>query len=195
MLKLNTPRVKDFIEPHTTHLLQAQARPGLSFNPDSTLPMTPGNIATQAQYYFDKPPAGTPGLSSSQTTGIGHHGDSDYPNFYGAGAVSRAIHFERNYAHAVHGMAPQMQLDLGQLRLREDLLERNGITLSPSSSGTPQAYLDTTTNPPRAGLFQHTASTHQHLSPIPPFPLEGSPSSPPLTASPTRGPTDLDTHD
>jgi hypothetical protein len=195
MLKLNTSGVKDFIEPHPTHLLQAQARPGLSFDPDSTLPMTPGNIAAQAQYYFDKPPAGTPGLSSSQTTGIGHHGDSDYPNFYGAGAVSRAIHFERNCARAVHGVAPQMQLDLSQLKLREDLLERNGITLPPSNATTPQPYLNTGTNPPTAGLFQHTKASHQHISPISPVPLEDSPSSPALTASPTRGPTDLDTHD
>ncbi|ALN94084.1 XVIPCD domain-containing protein [Lysobacter gummosus] len=194
MMTLRNSRTEDFIRQDPTSPTQAQARPGLSFNPDSTLPMTPGNIAAQAQNYFDKPPAGTPGLPSHQTTGIGHHGDSDYPNFYGAGAVSRAIHFERNYAHAVRGVAPQMQLDLGQLKLREDLLERNGISLPPSSASTPQAYLDTTTNPPRAGLFQHTAGTHQHLSPIPALPLEFS--GPALTPEqPRRDPNDPDHRD
>lgn len=195
MMTLNNSRVHDFVTPDPANQRQAQARPGLSFNPDSSLSATPANIVTQAQYYFDKPPIGTTGLPSHQTTGIGHHGDSDYRNYYGAGAVSRAIHFERNYAHAVHGVAPQMQLDLSQLKLREDLLERNGITLPPSNATTPQPYLNTGTNPPTAGLFQHTAASHQHISPIPPFPLEDSPASPALTASPTRSPTDLDTHD
>ncbi|MBT2748078.1 MULTISPECIES: XVIPCD domain-containing protein [unclassified Lysobacter] len=195
MMLLRNSRLHDFIQPDPANSRQAQARPGLSFNPDSTLPMTPGNIAAQAQNYFDKPPAGAPGLPSHRTTGIGHHGDSDYPNFYGAGAISRAIHFERNYAHAVHGVAPRMQLDLGQLKLREDLLERNGISLPPSSAGTAQAYLDTTTNPPRAGLFQHTASTHQHLSPIPALPLEFS-SPAPTVAQPRPGdPNDSDHRD
>ncbi|MBT2745785.1 MULTISPECIES: XVIPCD domain-containing protein [unclassified Lysobacter] len=195
MMGINNRRLSDFIEPSPTNPQQARARSGLSFNPDATLSPTPSNIAAQAQNYFDKPPAGTPGLASHQTTGIGHHGDSDYRNYYGAGAVSRAIHFERNYAHAVHGIAPQMQLDLSQLKLREDLLERNGITLPPSNATTPQPYLNTGTNPPIAGLFQNTAASHQHISPIPPFPLESPPSPSPPIASPPRNPTDLDAHD
>ncbi|AJZ51514.1 XVIPCD domain-containing protein [Xanthomonas citri] len=129
--------------------------------------MTPQNISAQAAYYFDKPPKGTPGLSALQTTGIGFHGDSDYPNYYGAGAVSRAIAFDRAYAHPVSGVAPQMQLDMQRLRFKEELLEHNGITLPPGTTATPQIYWDTSTNPPTRGLLQHTQGTHQHISPIP----------------------------
>ncbi len=147
--------------------IQIQARPGITFSHDGSLPMTPQNISAQAAYYFDKPPKGTPGLSALQTTGIGFHGDSDYPNYYGAGAVSRAIAFDRAYAHPVSGVAPQMQLDMQRLRFKEELLEHNGITLPPGTTATPQIYWDTSTNPPTRGLLQHTQGTHQHISPIP----------------------------
>ena len=51
-------------------------------------------------------------------------------------------------------------------------MERNGITLPANSFGTPQPYLDTSTNPPKAGLFQQTAATHQHVNPIFAGPLQ-----------------------
>ncbi|ALE71050.1 hypothetical protein AAW18_20450 [Xanthomonas campestris pv. campestris] len=129
--------------------------------------MTPQNVSAQATYYFDKRPRGTPGLSQNQTTGIGFHGDSDYPNYYGAGAVSRAIAFDRAYAHPVGGVAPQMQLDMQRLRFKEELLEHNGITLPPGTTATPQIYWDTGSNPPTRGLLQHTKGSHQHISPTP----------------------------
>ncbi|WP_238979677.1 XVIPCD domain-containing protein [Xanthomonas phaseoli] len=167
MRNLGNARLDDFIEASPTNAKQTQARPGITFNQDGSLPMTPQNISAQATYYFDKPPQGAPGLSTRQTTGIGFHGDSDYPNYYGAGAVSRAIAFDRAYAHPVGGIPPQMQLDMQRLRFREDLLEHNGITLPPGTTATPQVYWDTSTNPPTRGLLQHTQGTHQHISPIP----------------------------
>ncbi|WP_434990791.1 XVIPCD domain-containing protein [Xanthomonas melonis] len=167
MRSLGNARLDDFIQASPTNGKQSQARPGITFNPDGSLPMTPQNTSAQAAYYFDKPPHGAPGLSRTQTTGIGFHGDSDYPNYYGAGAVSRAIAFDRAYAHPVGGIFPQMQLDMQRLRFREDLLEHNGITLPPGTTATPQVYWDTSTNPPTRGLLQHTQGTHQHISPIP----------------------------
>ncbi len=97
MRNLNNMRVLDFIEINssTGHL---QARPGLTFNADNTLSMTPGNVAQMGRNYFDKPAVGTPGLQPHQTTSIGYHGDSDYPNQAGSGAVGRAIWVEQTYA-------------------------------------------------------------------------------------------------
>lgn len=167
MMTLRNSRLDDFVEPNPSNIRQAQAKPGLSFNTDGSLPMTPENIATEASYYFDKSPKGTAGLSPSQTTGIGYHGDSDYPNYYGAGAVSRAIAIDRAYAHPVGGVAPQMHLNMQRLHFNETLLERNGITLPQATATTPQAYWDTSTTPPTPGLLQHTRDSHQHISPTP----------------------------
>ncbi|MXV05547.1 MULTISPECIES: XVIPCD domain-containing protein [unclassified Xanthomonas] len=160
-------RIKDFVEADPANRAQARARPGLNFNADGSLPMTPENIAAQGHYYFDKLPKGTPGLSVDQTTGIGYHGDSDYPNYYGALALSRAIKLDRENAHSVHGVAPQMHLNMQRLHFNETLLERNGITLPQDSATTPQAFWDTSTTPPTPGLLQHTQDSHQHISPTP----------------------------
>ena len=162
-----TSRVLDFIEQSRTIPGQAQALTGLSFNTDGSMSMTAANVARMGQNYFDKPPVGTPGLTRQQTTGIGFHGDSDYPNYYGAGAVSGVIAYDRAYAHAVNGVAPQMQINMGQLRLHEDLLERNGITLPQATATIPQVYWDTSTTPPTRGLLQHTRDAHQHINPTP----------------------------
>ncbi|MBB4734035.1 XVIPCD domain-containing protein [Xanthomonas arboricola] len=167
MRRLGNGRVDDFVEANPSNRTQTQARPGITFNQDGSLPMTTQNVSAQATYYFDKQPRGTPGLPQNQTTGIGFHGDSDYPNYYGAGAVSRAIAFDRAYAHPVGGVAPQMQLDMQRLRFKEELLEHNGITLPPGTTATPQIYWDTSSNPPTRGLLQHTKGSHQHISPTP----------------------------
>lgn len=160
-----TKRVLDFVTQNPVVSGQAQARSGLSFNTDGSMSMTAANVARMGQNYFDKMPKGSPGIPPQQTTGIGFHGDSDYPNYYGAGAVGNVIAYDRAYAHPVNGVVPQMQINMGRLRLREDLMERNGITIT-QNPGTPQPYTDTSTNPPKAGLFQHTAATHQHVNPI-----------------------------
>lgn len=179
-----TSRVLDFVQQSTTIPGQAQARSGLTFNPDNTMSMTTANVAQMGQNYFDKPPVGTPGLTRQQTTGIGFHGDSDYPNVYGATAVTNVISIDRAYAHPVNGVAPRMEINLGQLNLREDLMERNGITLT-TSPGTPQPYYDTGQSPQAPHHFEHTntppgtANSHQYL-PI-------APSAPSLSPGRSRG--------
>ncbi|WP_254813365.1 hypothetical protein [Xanthomonas campestris] len=107
MKSLGNGRIDDFVESNPSNPLQAQARQGITFNADGSLPMTPQNVAAQETYYFNKQPRGTPGLPTAQTTGIGFHGDSDYPNYYGAGAVSRAIYIERTHAHPVGALHPR----------------------------------------------------------------------------------------
>jgi hypothetical protein len=61
MLATENSRVGDFIELNRISN-SAQPRAGLTFNPDATLSPTPANIAAAGQYYFDKPPKGTPGI-------------------------------------------------------------------------------------------------------------------------------------
>lgn len=166
MATMQTKRTDDFIQASSAgpHMV---AKPGLQFSTDGSLAMTSTNIAAQGQLYFDKPPQ-LAGPLSQQTTGIGFHGTSDYPNYYGAHAVSQAILAERTYAHPVNGVPPSMRLNMQQLGLREDLLEANGIRLPAASVSTPQAYLDVSTTPPKPGLFQHTIDTHQHVNPVQP---------------------------
>jgi hypothetical protein len=171
MLKTKNSRVLDFVE-FNESTNSAQARPGLTFNPDTTLSQTPANIAAAGQYYFDKPPKGTPGVTAHQTTGLGFHGDSDYRNYYGAVAVGGAINAERAYAQPVNGHRPNMQIDMSRLGLREDLMERNGITIG-KNPGTPQPYNDTSQLPPAPRHFDHTntpagvPNSHQHVPVIP----------------------------
>ncbi|QNH17838.1 hypothetical protein HEP74_02994 [Xanthomonas sp. SS] len=167
MMNVPSNRMKDFVKPDPSNAGQAQALPGLSFNADGSLPMTPENIATQGRVYFDKAARGTPGLPLDQTTSIGFYGDSDYPNYYGALALNRAIKIDRENAHPVRGVEPQMHLNMQRLHFNETLLERNGITLPQATAATPQAYWDTSTTPPTPGLLQHTRDSHQHISPTP----------------------------
>lgn len=169
-----TSRVLDFVERDQTNPQQAAARPGLNFNADGKMSMIPANVAQMGQNYFDKPPVGTLGLTRQQTTGIGYHGDSDYPNYYGAGAMSNIITIDRTSAHPVNGVAPRMQINMGSLRLREDLMERNGITIT-SNPNTPQRYYDTSQSPAALHHFDHTntpsstQNSHQHVPVVPGF--------------------------
>ena len=171
MLKTKSSRVLDFVE-FNESTNSAHPRPGLTFNPDATLSPTSANIAAAGQYYFDKPPKGTPGIPENQTTGIGFHGDSDYRNYYGAHAVGRAIDMERDFAHPVNGHRPNMQIDMSRLGLREDLMERNSITIG-KDPDAPQPYHDTSQLPPAPHHFDHTdtppgtPNSHQHVPVIP----------------------------
>ncbi|SDH45575.1 hypothetical protein [Variovorax sp. OV700] len=187
MLGTGNSRVEDFVERGAAPN-SAQPRPGLTFNSDATLSQTPANIAAAGQYYFDKPPRGTPGVPENQTTGIGFHGDSDYRNYYGAHAVGRAIDMERSYAQPINGHAPNMQVDMSRLGLREDLMERNGITIGKNPE-TPQPYNDTSQLPPAPHRFDHTntpagmPNSHQHVPVVP-----GATGSPGAKAGDPRDP-------
>lgn len=195
-LRTTTERVLDFVEKNSNSAshAQSQPRPGLTFNSDATMSLTPSNVARMEQNYFDKPPKGTPGLLPYQTTGIGHHGDSDYFNTYGANAITNVISIDRAYARAINGVAPRMEINLGQLHLREDLMERNGIMLT-TNPGTPQPYYDTSQSPPALHHFEHTntpsgtQNSHQHVPVVPGFPPgKSSDSREPEDDVPARAP-------
>lgn len=150
-------RMKDFIDrslgsaPHT-HTL----KPNLTLNPDFSLGATTPNLEAMGQNYFDKTPS---------NTGLGHHGNSDYANYYGAYAVGVAADLERHYNPPQPGVtSPPMAMNLSQLRLTEKLMEENGINLGTNTQ--PMPYLDSSTTPSTAGLFQHTLTTYQHTVPI-----------------------------
>lgn len=151
-------RMVDFIDrngnyPSYTHTL----KPNLTLNADLTLSATPANVEAMGQNYFDKP--------AKQPGGLGPLGNSDYVNYYGRSPVSFVTQIERHYhPHRPGVTAPQMGLNLSQLRLNEKLLEENGINLG--SNQQPIPYYDSSKSPPTAHLFQHTIDTHKHVNPI-----------------------------
>lgn len=157
----------------------AVAKPGISFNTDGTLSSTPANVATMGRYYFDQPPAGTPGIPAQDTANLGPYGHSDYANFYGAEIVGRAIWAERNIGIPKHGNSSQMHLNLQRLGVNETLLEENGIYISSGSTAS-QVYHDTSTTPSTVSRFDHTydgPNKNQHV-PID-APALGSPATTP----------------
>ncbi|MCS4233669.1 XVIPCD domain-containing protein [Stenotrophomonas sp. BIGb0135] len=169
-----TTRVLDFVQPNRLDGRLAEARAGLTFNADGTMSMTPGNVAQLGHNYFDKPPRGTPNVPIHATTGLGHYGESDYPNYYGSNVVGNVITIDRVYARAVNGVAPQMHVNMDQLHLREDLMERNGITITHNPE-RPQPYFDTSHTPPTLRHFDHThnpehaneQNSHQYVPVVP----------------------------
>ncbi|OAX54138.1 hypothetical protein A6R73_04610 [Xanthomonas translucens pv. poae] len=109
------------------------------------------------QNYFDKP-ARNPG-------GLGALGNSDYANYYAVNPISFVAQKERSLHPPQPGEnTPRMALNLSRLHLREALLEENGLNLSHNTQPLP--YLDSSTQPPVAGLFQHTIDTHRHVAPV-----------------------------
>lgn len=81
-----------------------------------------------------------------------------------------------------------MQIDMSRLGLREDLMERNGITIG-KNPGTPQPYNDTSQLPPAPRHFDHTntpagvPNSHQHVPVVP-----GAAGSPGANADDPRDP-------
>ena len=144
-------RMKDFIDRAGSYPNYTYApKPNLTLNPDFTLSATPANLEAMGRNFFDKAPV---------DSNLGYYGKSDYANHYGTWPIQQAAQLERQ-----HSPKPQIKVDLSQLRLSEKLLEENGINLGTNQQAVP--YLDTGTNPPKAGLFQHTATSHLHASPL-----------------------------
>ena len=150
-------RMRDFIDTAAgSQGLVYTLKPNLSLNQDLTMSATPANIEAMGVNYFDKP---------AQDTQIGYGGLSDYHNHYGPWVIGTAAIFERHYNKAQQGTPEQpMIFNLQRLGLKEDALERNGIDLG--SNTRPMPYLDSSTQPPTPGLFQHSKNTHLHVSPI-----------------------------
>ncbi|WDS35231.1 XVIPCD domain-containing protein [Pseudoxanthomonas sp.] len=142
-------RAADFIDragtpPNYTYT----AKPNLSLDADLHLQPTAHNVEGMGKNYFDHSPA---------ETGLGHNGNSDYANYYGSWGVGLIVQSERAYGD---GKA-SLQMNLQQLHLSEDLMEQNGINLGRNTSAMP--YQDTSTTPPTAHHFDHTASTFTHV--------------------------------
>lgn len=148
-------RMSDFIERSQNGPPYSYAlKPNLTLNQDMTLSPTPANLEAMGQNYFDKP---------ALVAKLGGIGSSDYVNYYGRSAVSFIVQTERHY-HPQQATAPQMALNMSQLRLSEKLLEENGIDLGKHTH--PMPYLDSGARPPTVHLFQHTQTTHQHVHPL-----------------------------
>lgn len=147
-------RMSDFIDRSRTPPYAYSLKPNLALDQDLTMSPTPSNVEAMGQNYFDKKARALGGL-----VGLGHHGNSDYTNYYATWPIGMATRLERQ-----HNPRPSMLLDLSKLGLSEQLLEENGIDLG--NNQQPMAYLDTGTTPPRSGLFQHTINSHRHSSPV-----------------------------
>lgn len=142
-------RAADFIDragsaPNYTYT----AKPNISLDANLHMQPTAANVEAMGKNYFDHSPA---------QARLGHHGNSDYANYYGAWGVGVIVESERAYGD---GKA-QLQMNLQQLHLSEKLMEQNGINLG--SDTTPMPYQDTSTVPPTAHHFDHTATTFTHV--------------------------------
>jgi hypothetical protein len=103
-----------------------------------------------ARHYYDQ------GVS----TGLGHHGNSDYQNFYGALAIGLASEYEA--ANPAPDGVSRMEVNMKKLGLDERLLEQNGLNLGEGSPPR-QPYFDTSTSPSTLRYFDHTEGTHTHV--------------------------------
>lgn len=148
-------RMSDFIDRSKTPPYTYSLKSNLTLDQDLTMSQTPANVEAMGQNYFDKQAKAFGGGVM-----LGHHGNSDYINYYGAWPIGAAARLERQ-----HNPHPSMAINLSKLMLSEQLLEENGINLG--NYQQPMPYLDTGTNPPKPGLFQHTAVSHLHTSPVP----------------------------
>ncbi|MBB3180541.1 XVIPCD domain-containing protein [Variovorax sp. Sphag1AA] len=125
----------------------AVAKPGFAINSDLSITVDSRNIEAAAKHYFDKAPL---------ETRLGHHGNSDYTNYYAAGLVGTVCQYEMLNPR----LAGQLQLDMDGLKLEERLLEQNGISLG--SADARCAYYDTR-SPMIENHFDHTADRHAHI--------------------------------
>jgi len=154
----NPGRMADFINVDMTHVPPAYTlKPNLQVKADMTMETSAHNLAGMGQNFFDKPrPVG----------GLGFHGNSDYPNYYGAYAIGLAVQYERANNVPQPGVAPpEMSVNMASLHLSRSQVEQNGIDLGANHHQMP--FLDKSTASPTQQHFDHTASTHAFV-PLPP---------------------------
>lgn len=160
MYQTRNDRVLDFVE-RDTATRAINPRPGLSFNQDGTLSQTPGNIAAMGHHYFDRPSPNYP-QPGQRPVSIGEHKDhagnlqptADYPNYYGTWAVEKIVQAEDQANVTFQGARPRVTIDMAGLRLREDLIENEGLDLGRNK--TPRPYYDSSQTPPALHHFDHT---------------------------------------
>ncbi|MEH6421398.1 XVIPCD domain-containing protein [Pseudomonas sp. CGJS7] len=161
-----------YIEKSAAPPFTYSAKSGLTFNADGTLTANELNIDAVGDHFFDIP-RGAP-------AGLGQNHDEGYPNFYGAYAVNVIAYYERQHNPPQPGVvAPQPVLDLKHLGLSEAGMESVGVDLGDDKR--PMPYLDSSTNPPTAGSFDHTLG-----APAPTLPPPGP--TPPTTPPPGPSP-------
>lgn len=160
MYQTRNDRVMDFVE-RDTATRAINPKPGLVFNQDGTLSQTPGNIAAMGQHYFDRP---SPNYAQpgQRPVSIGEHKDhagnlrptADYPNYYGTWAMEKIVQAEDQANVTFQGARPRVTIDMAGLRLREDLIENEGLDLGRNK--TPRPYYDSSKTPPALHHFDHT---------------------------------------
>ncbi|MBO9648051.1 MAG: hypothetical protein J7605_06025 [Variovorax sp.] len=138
----------DFVQlDEVAERMEFVAKTGFTFNADLSITPDARNIEAAGRHYFDK---------ISDDARLGHHGDSDYTNYYAAGLVGTVCQYEMLNPR----LAGQLQLDMDGLKLEERLLEQNGISLG--SADARCAYYDTR-SPMIENYFDHTADRHAHI--------------------------------
>ncbi|QWT18539.1 hypothetical protein KPL74_12370 [Bacillus sp. NP157] len=148
--KTNPGRMRDFIHVDRTQSpVHYAMRSNLTVNADMSMPATAGNIEGMGRNYFDR------------SSTLGHNGNSSYANYYGAWATGTAVQFERHYGHGHANMAVNLQA----LHVRPDIMAQNGIDLG--ADHRPMPYQDTSTQPPTARNFRHTATSHVYQPVVP----------------------------
>jgi hypothetical protein len=155
----NPGRMRDFIDIQPANAagnIAYALKPGFTLNLDQSMTETPANVAAIGQSYFDKAPP----LSH-----LGHHGNSDYINYYGAYAVGRVSVLETSLAQPnAQNVMPTIMINMSQLRFSEQLLEQNGVNLGPNANqNSIRAYYDTSQSPPSLHHFNHSAVTHAYV--------------------------------
>lgn len=174
----NPGRMADFIDVNMTQVPPSYTlKPNLQVNADMTMATSAHNLEGMGQNFFDK---------ARPVGGLGAHGNSDYPNYYGAYAIGVAVQYERAYNAPQPGVTPpEMSVNMASLHLSRTQVEQNGIDFGANTNQMP--FLDKSTTPPTQTHFDHTVTTHTAV-PLPPhaaaaqanLPSHDAPSAPRL---------------
>lgn len=166
-------RANNFVTTANSPSPVATPRAGLAFNRDLSLTDTTTNIEAVAQHWYDKVPRQ-----------LGKSGSADYPNYYGRGLVSSIVQMERHFNPPTPGTSlPVIGLDMPKLRFSERQLEEAGLDFGKHTGD--MTYLDLSRQPRTSHLFQHTAGSLRHVSPLAADTFEAPPADAPRrTAAP-----------
>ncbi|MBB4133010.1 XVIPCD domain-containing protein [Xanthomonas sp. 3075] len=182
MNALGNRRIEDFIVKPQGAGTTIQPRPGLSFDPDGQLQMSPKNVAAMGQHYFNRPDP-THAIPGRNPIGIGDRGTSDYPNYYATSGVEHIVEYERKYARPIQGVMPAVTVNMASVGMKEPIIEAEGLDFGKNKAPFP--YYDSSTTPPVLHHFDHTQDgsvnpAHDHKY----VPVAPTPSSTPAQHGP-----------